>query len=88
LPADLRSFKAIRCLLGHESSAVVAQCALLGLEGEVVVGLPIHDLPSDDALATHRMGGHDCALDCSKGVWCGDDFIRFFCLSEHKRPTL
>src|SRR5208282_446727 len=52
-----------RLLFAGEHLHIVAQCALVALQREDVVGLLVDDFLRDVALATHGVDGHHRALD-------------------------
>ncbi len=64
--------------LGHEQADIVAQRALIALEGEDMVGLLVDDLLRDRTLAAHGVDGHDRPLDRQhlQKVGDRDDLVR------------
>jgi hypothetical protein len=65
-------------LLGREQSALVAQPALMALQGQNVIGLFVDDLAGEVALASDGVDGDDGALDrrhVEEG-WNGNDLVR------------
>ena len=83
------SLKPLALLLGHEQFDILAQRALVALQGEDVIGLLVEDLLGDVALAAHRVDGDDGALDRHhvEQLRDGDDlvgFLRHLDLPEHE----
>src|SRR5450432_362288 len=90
--ADRGITEADGLLLGHEEFDVLAKTALIGFQGQDVIGLLVDDLLRDLALAPHSVDGDDRAVDGQqvKQLRNGDDFIGFFGyldLTEHETLT-
>ena len=80
MPADLCVLEIPGLLLGNEDFDILAQCALVAFEREHVIGVFIQDFLGNIALATHRIDGHDGALDRHhiEERRDGDDFVGLF----------
>jgi hypothetical protein len=64
MSGDLGIAEAIRLLLGGEQLDILAQRALVALEGENVIGILVADFLGDVALAADGVGGNDGAPRC------------------------
>ena len=73
LPADI----ALRMFI-REQFDIVAQAPLIALQTDHIISLLIDDLPANPALTSHRVNGHDSALECQERQQPGDrcDLIR------------
>jgi len=63
MSGDLVSLKPFAFLLGGEQLDILAQRALVALEGENVIGFLVEDFLGDVALAADGVGGNDGAFD-------------------------
>ncbi len=87
--ADLGILEPIGFLFHDEQFDIFVQAGLVALEREDVVGLSVHDLAGDLALAAHGVDGDDGALDGQHVQEMRDrhDFVRLFRhldLAEHQ----
>src|ERR1700693_6309296 len=89
MSGDLGIAEAIRLLLGGEQLDILAQRALVALEGENVIGILVEDFLGDVALAADGVGGNDGAFDHQhvEKRRNGDDLVGFvghLDLAEHE----
>ena len=89
VPADGGVLEILGFLLGREQFDVFPQRALIALQGQDVVGLLVHDLPGDGALAAHGVDGDDGTLDGQHVEQLGDGedlvgLVRHLDLPQHQ----